>query len=74
MRLSKEIFSYEYRDTDPVDKSLFSKKMLSDDQNRSRVSKPVSFTSERLGIAVPVDYLGFKGLMQFKHASIWHFS
>lgn len=69
--LSKEIFSYEYRDTDPVDKPLF-KKMLSDDQNRSRVSKPVSFLRQRreLGIAVPVDYLGFKGLMQFKHANM----
>lgn len=70
-QLSKEIFSYYYRDTDPVDQPI-NKRILSDDQNRNRIGKPVGFLRQgrELGYGSPVDYLGFKGLMQFSHADM----
>lgn len=63
----KDIFKYEYRDTDPVEEELFGKIKGNDDLNRIRLGKNVSLLQQRrdLGTANNPDHLGFKGMLQF---------
>lgn len=77
---SPEIFTYEYRDTDPVDRNLgyFFDEHTNDDfirpdgSARDRYSTTVGFLRQKRELS-PTEYydrLGFKGIMQFKKADI----
>lgn len=70
--LTPEVFSYEYRDTDPVQSELGSIVVGSDDLGRLRVGKPVTLLKQKRSLLPGAlhDALGFKGLLQFKHPNI----
>lgn len=78
--LSHEIFTYEYRDTDPVDKELgyLYDEHANDDfidydnTARDRYSTTVGFLRQerKLSETDPLDRLGFKGMLQFKQANM----
>lgn len=78
--LSHEIFTYEYRDTDPVDKELgyFYDEHSNDDyidkdnMARDRFSTTVGFLRQErtLDFTAPRDRLGFKGILQFHQADM----
>lgn len=78
--LSHEIFTYEYRDTDPVDKELgyFYDEHSNDDyidrdnSARDRYSTTVGFLRQNrsLSFTEPQDRLGFKGILQFQQANM----
>ncbi|MCI6278436.1 MAG: hypothetical protein MR609_01395 [Bacteroidales bacterium] len=84
IKKTRELFSYEYRDTDPVDEPL-GKTIANDDLPdydetthrskgtfRSRLKYPVSRLriDRRLEPGQPLDALGFKGIMQFKRKNV----
>ena len=67
-----ELFTYEYRDTDPVQLELGSIVSGTDDLGRIRVGKPVSRLKQKRSLlpGASLDALGFKGLLQFKQSNI----
>lgn len=84
IKKTRELFSYEYRDTDPVDEPL-GKRIVNDDLPdydeethlskgtfRSRLNQPVSRLriDRRLEPGQPLDALGFKGIMQFRRKNV----
>ncbi len=84
IKMTRELFSYEYRDTDPVDEPL-GKLIVNDDLPdydettyrskgtfRSRLKQPVSRLriDRQLEPGQPLDALGFKGIMQFKRNNV----
>lgn len=81
---TKELFSYEYRDTDPVDEPL-GKAIVNDDLPdydedtniskgtfRSRLNQRVTRLriDRSLNPGQPLDALGFKGIMQFHRKNV----
>lgn len=70
--LTPEVFTYEYRDTDPVQMELGSSIVGSDDLGRLRIGKPVSRLKQKRSLlpGARFDALGFKGLLQFKQSDI----
>lgn len=68
----KQIFTYTYRDTDPVEDELFSKVKGLDDLGRQRVGKNVQLLQQNRDLTTEArrDYLGFKGILQFKKSNI----
>lgn len=63
-----ELFSYEYRDTDPVEEQLGEPLEESDDLGRNRaggVVVPLRQKREYASPGVDLDRLGFKGLIRF---------
>lgn len=71
-QLVPEIFTYEYRDTDPVEEPLGSLVEGMDDLGRIRVGLPVIRLRKKRSMnpGSPLDALGFKGILQFKQADI----
>ena len=79
-KLVPEIFSYEYRDTDPVDKPLgylyeehSNDDFIDDTGNaRDRFSNTVGFLHQKRGLlsSDPRDRLGFKGILQFHKSNM----
>ena len=80
-KLTPEIFTYEYRDTDPVEEELG--KLFTDSYNddfidpdtdapRQRYGETVGFLRQNrsLDSGTPRDRLGFKGILQFKKANL----
>lgn len=69
--MTPQIYSYYYRDTDPVDQQI-GKRLLQDDMNRKRLGKPVGLLRKERALewGRPLDYLGFKGLLQFHESNI----
>lgn len=69
---TQEIFSYQYRDTDPVQMELGSLIIGIDDLGRQRIGQPVTFLRKKreLQPGAPRDALGFKGLLRFKQSNI----
>ncbi|MBR8805873.1 hypothetical protein [Porphyromonas levii] len=70
--ITPEVFSYEYRDTDPVQSELGSIVVGSDDLGRLRIGKPVSLLRQKRSLLLGAmrDALGFKGVLQFKQSGI----
>ncbi|MDN4754408.1 hypothetical protein QYZ87_07695 [Porphyromonadaceae bacterium W3.11] len=72
--MAKDIFDYEYRDTDPIDSYLHSKIRGVDDQGRDRsINNNRSFRLQQkraLGDGKLYDYLGFKGMLTFYKSNI----
>lgn len=68
----QQIFTYKYRDTDPVEEELFSKVKGLDDLGRERVGKKVQLLQQNRDLTTEAqcDYLGFKGILQFKKSNI----
>lgn len=72
-RKVQEIFTYTYRDTDPVDQELGSEvERQIDDLGRIRNGKPVMLLkqSRSLELGGNPDKLGFKGLLRFHKSNI----
>ena len=80
-KLTPELFTYEYRDTDPVEEELgktFTDSYSDDfvdpdtDAPRQRYGETVGFLrqSRSLDVGTPRDRLGFKGVMQFRKANL----
>lgn len=80
-QLVPEIFSYEYRDTDPVEEELgklFEESYNDDyidpetDSPRQRYGETVGLLKQErsLDAGAPLDRLGFKGVLQFKRAGM----
>ena len=80
-RITPEIFTYEYRDTDPVEEELG--KLFTEAYNddftdpdteapRQRYGHTVGFLRQKrsLDVGSDMDRLGFKGVMQFHRADI----
>lgn len=67
-----EIFSYIYRDTDPVEEYLYNRVKGNDDLNRVRVGKDVCLLQQKrdLSSVSNFDHLGFKGILQFKLSNV----
>lgn len=67
-----EIFSYEYRDTDPVEEELGKGLTEYDDMNRLRSGSTVIRLRENRSLddGAPLDALGFKGMLRFKKADM----
>jgi hypothetical protein len=67
-----EVFSYEYRDTDPVEEELGKDLTDYDDMNRLRAGSTVIRLREKRSLddGAPYDALGFKGMLYFKKAHI----
>lgn len=67
-----ELFSYEYRDTDPVEEELGKRLNEYDDMNRLRAGGTVIRLREKrsLDAGAPYDALGFKGVLQFAKADV----
>lgn len=70
--LVPEIFSYEYRDTDPVEEILGHSIVGNDDLGRLRLGKPVIRLRKKrsLEAGAPLDALGFKGILHFKKSNV----
>lgn len=70
--LVPEIFTYEYRDTDPVEEILGSTIIGQDDLQRQRTGERVTRLRKRRSLdpSTPLDALGFKGILQFKQANM----
>ena len=80
-RITPEIFTYEYRDTDPVEEELgklFTEAYNDDftdpdtEEPRQRYGHTVGFLRQKrsLDVGSDMDRLGFKGVMQFHRADI----
>ena len=69
---TREIFTYTYRDTDPIEDYLGAEVEGVDDLGRQRVGKPTQLLQQqrRLGTNSQPDYLGFKGVMQFAQSHV----
>lgn len=63
----KEIFTYDYRDTDPVEDELRRGIKGSDDMGRLRVGDPVKLLQRNRDLMTATNYdrLGFKGILRF---------
>lgn len=68
----QQIFTYEYRDTDPVENELFSKVKGLDDLGRMRVNKRVQLLQQNRDLSTETrrDYLGFKGILRFTKSHV----
>ena len=71
-KLTTEIFTYEYRDTDPVEEWLGDPIFMEDDLGRFRMGSPVLRLRQERSLlpGKPYDALGFKGLLNFKHDNL----
>ena len=80
-KITPEVFTYEYRDTDPVEEELG--KLFVDSYNDDFIDPDTDAPRQRYGETVgllrqarsldagaPLDRLGFKGVLQFKQAHI----
>lgn len=69
---TREIFSYRYRDTDPVESELYTSVKGLDDLGRQRVGKPTQLLQQRRDLSTQhkQDYLGFKGVLQFHKSDV----
>lgn len=67
-----DIFSYEYRDTDPVEEELGKNLNEYDDMNRLRSGSTVIRLRENRSLddGAPYDALGFKGILRFRKADV----
>lgn len=67
-----QIFTYQYRDTDPVEHYLYTKVKGVDDLGRIRAGKPTILLQKKRDLTTQTnrDYLGFKGVLQFKKSNI----
>lgn len=67
-----EIFTYEYRDTDPVEEVLGNTLNGYDDLGRLRLGGTVIRLRQERSLlsGAPLDALGFKGMMQFHQSNI----
>lgn len=67
-----DIFSYEYRDTDPVEEELGKDLTDYDDMNRLRSGTTVIRLREKRSLddGAPYDALGFKGMLRFKKSDV----
>lgn len=70
--LTPKVFTYSYRDTDPVEKYLGDPIYREDDLRRYRAGTPVIRLRQQRSLLPGVSYdaLGFKGILQFHHADI----
>lgn len=70
--LVPEIFTYEYRDTDPVEEYLGSPITGQDDLGRIRAGSPTIRLRQKRSLlsGEPLDALGFKGILQFKQSNM----
>ena len=79
--LTSELFSYEYRDTDPVEEEIgklfvesYNDDFIDPDTNlpRQRYSHTVSLLRQErsLDAGKPFDRLGFKGILRFKRKDV----
>lgn len=68
----QKIFTYEYRDTDPVESELFGKIKGLDDLGRLRVDKRVQLLQQNRDLSTEArrDYLGFKGILRFQKSHV----
>lgn len=69
-----EVFEYEYRDTDPIESELGSVITDVDDLNRDDrlATRVIRLRQERnvINENAPLDALGFKGILTFKHSNM----
>lgn len=67
-----QIFTYEYRDTDPVEEVLGKAIVGQDDLGRVRAGIPVIRLRKKRSLdpGTPLDALGFKGMLQFHQSNI----
>ena len=74
--LTHEIFTYEYRDTDPIERELDAIQRDADDLGRTVERAQLGFKVIRLRKerallpAADLDHMGFKGIMNFKHSDM----
>lgn len=70
--LVPQIFTYEYRDTDPVEETLGHAVIGQDDLGRVRAGIPVIRLRKKRSLdpGTPLDALGFKGMLQFHQSNI----
>lgn len=70
-KCTDKVFSYQYRDTDPVEEP-YGKIIYIDDLRRARKDIPVSWLKQRrvLDPLAPPDRLGLKGVLAFHYAHI----
>lgn len=69
--MTPQLFSYDYRDTDPIDEQIGST-IIVDDLGRDRIGFPVQFLRKwrSLNPGEALDALGMKGVLQFKQADV----
>lgn len=67
-----QVFTYLYRDTDPVEDYLHGRVKGLDDLGRQRVGKNVQLLQRNRDLTTQAkpDYLGFKGMLQFKQSNM----
>ncbi len=67
-----KLFTYEYRDTDPVEDELFKEVKGLDDLGRIRIGKRVKLLQQNRSLTTEArrDYLGFKGILHFKRTNV----
>lgn len=70
--LVSRIFSYTYRDTDPVEEELYTRIRGTDDLGRERVNRPTQLLQQQRDLTTErrQDYLGFKGVLTFHRSHI----
>lgn len=70
--LTRDIFEYTYRDTDPVEEPIYSEVRGVDDLGRNRIGKPTQLLQQNRDLTTwaQQDYLGFKGILQFKRSNV----
>ena len=70
--LTPQLFSYEYRDTDPVEEWLDETVFMEDDLGRFRMGSPVLRLRQQRSLlpGMPYDALGFKGILRFHHSPV----
>ncbi|KGO00160.1 hypothetical protein [Porphyromonas sp. COT-290 OH3588] len=70
--LVPKIFTYEYRDTDPVEEVLGSAIVGQDDLGRIRAGIPVIRLRKKRSLdpGTPLDALGFKGVLKFHQSNM----
>ena len=68
----KEIFTYDYRDTDPVELELGQAVKGNDDMGRSRLGEPVKLLQRHRDLMTAKNYdrLGFKGMLRFHKSNV----
>ncbi len=71
-RLTRDVFTYEYRDTDPVEEPLGSVLTGYDDMGRVRTGTTTIRLHQKrsLNAGDPLDALGFKGMLQFHQSDM----
>lgn len=64
-----KVFAYEYRDTDPIERELGSALSEYDDMGRLRIGERVIRLRQERSLlpGKPLDALGFKGILTFRH-------